>query len=213
MGHRGRCEPLGLPKIDWFDFADSWRALYHPQMELVRSGKRPWVKLDVLHRESLASIWSKFELGPISEERLDEFNRVWHRLDPWSDVIPGLKRLKKKFIIGPNSNAHIALSINLAKRSGLPWDAIMGAEIAHAYKPMPEEYLRNVAALDLEPQEVMMVAAHNYDLIGCSKCGLRTAFVLRGNEFGANQRSDLEPTQRYDFNAVSFEDLADQLGC
>lgn len=202
-----------LPDINWFDFADSWRALYHPQMELVRSGQRPWVKLDVLHRESLATVWNKYELGPIAEEELDEFNRVWHRLDPWPDTIPGLRRLKSKFIIAPNSNAHIALSTSLAKRAGIPWDVILGAEIAQTYKPMPEEYLRNVAALDLEPDQVMMVAAHNYDLIGCTKCGLHAAFVLRKDEFGAGQTWDLSPSQEYDFNAVNFEDLADQLGC
>ena len=201
-----------LKQIDWAAFADAWRGLYHPQMELVRSGQRPWVKLDVLHRESLSKVTEEFGISGLSSDILDEFNRVWHRLDPWPDTVAGLRRLKNKFIIAPNSNGHIALIVAMAKRASIPWDAVLGAEIAHAYKPMPEEYQRNVAALDLAPEQVMMVAAHNYDLVGASKCGLRTAFVLRRHEFGPGQTSDLGPAQDYDINALDFEDLATQLG-
>lgn len=201
-----------LPKVDWGGFADAWRGLYHPQMEQVRSGRRPWTKLDNLHRESLDMVASKFDLLGVPAEALDEFNRVWHRLDPWPDTIPGLTRLKSRYIIAPNSNAHIALLLGMAKRAGIPWDAILGAEIAHAYKPMPEEYLRNIAALDLSPAEVMMVAAHNYDLIGAGACGLATAFVLRATEFGPEQTTDLKPEQKYDIVAADFVDLAGQLG-
>lgn len=202
----------GLGHVDWGAFADAWRGLYHPQMELVRSGQREWVKLDVLHRESLSKVAEQFGISGLPDALLDEFNRVWHRLDPWPDTVPGLKRLKRKFVIAPNSNGHIALIVAMAKRACIPWDAVLGAEIARAYKPMPEEYRRNVASLDLDPKEVMMVATHNYDLIGASKCGLRTAFVLRPMEFGPRQTSDLRPAQKYDVNAQDFEDLATQLG-
>lgn len=201
-----------LRQIDWAAFADAWRGLYHPQMELVRSGQRPWVKLDILHRESLSKVAEDFGIGSLASDVLDEFNRVWHRLDPWPDTVAGLQRLKRKFIIAPNSNGHIALIVAMAKRASIPWDTVLGAEIARAYKPMPEEYQRNVAALDLKPEQVMMVAAHNYDLVGASKCGLRTAFVLRRHEFGPGQTSDLGPAQDYDINAQDFEDLATQLG-
>ena len=203
----------GLTTVDWGAFADAWRGLYHPQMEKVRSGQRPWTKLDNLHRESLETVAGQFGLSGVPKETLDELNRVWHRLDPWPDTIPGLARLKSRYIIAPNSNGHIALLLSMAKRARIPWDAILGAEIAGTYKPMPEEYLRNVAALDLSPGEVMMVAAHNYDLIGAGACGLATAFVLRANEFGSNQTSDLEPERTYDFVATDFVNLAEQLGC
>jgi 2-haloacid dehalogenase len=199
--------------IDWPRFADAWRALYHPQMEEVRSGRRPWTKLDNLHRESLDIVARDFGLTGIPADELNDFNRVWHRLDPWPDTIPGLERLKARYIIAPNSNGHIALILAMAKRAGIPWDAILGAEIARAYKPMPEEYLRNVECLGLEPAQVMMVAAHNYDLIGASKCGLRTAFVLRATEFGPAQTSDLAPAQAYDVTAMDFVDLARRLDC
>lgn len=204
---------LNLGSIDWAGFADAWRALYHPSMEAVRNGSRGWTKLDTLHRESLDLVLRGFGISGIAETDLAEFNRVWHRLDPWPDVIDGLRRLKTKYVIAPNSNGHIALMITMAKRAGLPWDAVLGAEIAHTYKPKPEEYLRNVEALGIEPEMTMMVAAHNYDLIGAKGCGLKTAFVARGMEFGPKQTSDLMAEADYDFVANDFRDLATQLGC
>lgn len=204
---------LNLNVVDWPAFADAWRALYHPSMEAVRNGSRAFTKLDNLHRESLDLVLRSFGLAGIPEADLAEFNRVWHRLDPWPDVVDGLRRLKARYIIAPNSNGHIALMIAMAKRAGLPWDAVLGAEIARTYKPRPEEYLRNVEALDLEPSMTMMVAAHNYDVIGAKRCGLKTAFVARRMEFGPKQTSDLTPEEEYDLVADDFGDLATRLGC
>jgi 2-haloacid dehalogenase len=203
---------LGLRDVDWPAFADAWRGLYQPQMEGVRSGQRPWTNLDVLHREALDRVLSQFGLDAVPEAERAEFNLVWHRLDPWPDTVQGLRRLKLRFIVAPNSNGHIALQVNLAKRAGLDWDAILGAEIAHAYKPLPEVYLKSAAALSLAPSDVMMVAAHNSDLIAAAACGLRTAFVPRPTEHGSGQSSDLEPTDAYDVVARDFLDLAGRLG-
>jgi 2-haloacid dehalogenase len=202
---------LGTTSVDWLAFADAWRAQYQPQMETVRSGQRPWTTLDVLHREALATVLPAFGLGELSDADRDELTRSWHRLDPWSDVVDGLTRLKSRYIIAPNSNGNIALLVNMAKRAGLPWDAILGAEIARAYKPRPEVYLRCAEALGLEPAAVMMVAAHNSDLVTAAECGLQTAFVPRPAEYGSNQMSDLAPEHAFDLIATDFIDLANQL--
>jgi 2-haloacid dehalogenase len=202
---------LGAISVDWLAFADAWRAQYQPQMETVRSGQRPWTTLDVLHHEALATVLPAFGLGELSDADRDELTRAWHRLDPWPDVVDGLARLKSRYIIAPNSNGNIALLVNMAKRAGLPWDAILGAEIARAYKPRPEVYLRCAEALGLEPAAVMMVAAHNSDLVTAAECGLQTAFVPRPAEHGPNQMSDLAPERAFDLIATDFIDLANQL--
>ena len=168
---------FGLPER----FADDWRAQYQPQLETVRSGARPWVNLDVLHRIGLDRVLRDMELT-LAEPQRAELTRAWHRLDPWPDVVEGLTRLKESHIIAPCSNGHIAQSVNLAKHAGLPWDAILGAEIAHAYKPDPSVYAKSVDALGLEPHEVCMVAAHRDDLIAAKAVGLQTAFVPRPQE-------------------------------
>jgi 2-haloacid dehalogenase len=191
-----------------------WRKLYQPSMEEVRSGRRAFTILDVLHRESLDKLISRYGIKGLSEADIQHLNRVWHRLDPWPDAVAGLTRLKSRFIIAPCSNGNIALMVNMAKRAGLPWDCILGAETARAYKPMPEAYLASCRQLGLAPSSVMMVAAHNNDLKAAKAQGLATAFVPRPTEHGPGQTTDLAPDSNYvDIAATDFVDLAKKLGC
>jgi 2-haloacid dehalogenase len=194
-------------------FADAWRARYNPAMEAVRSGVRPFTRLDVLHREELDRILPAFGLDAarIPEDALADLNRAWHRLDPWPEVIEGLARLKRGFIIAPLSNGNIALLLNMAKRAGLPWDAILGAEVAQAYKPAPESYLRTAEVLGLRPEEVCLVAAHNSDLAAARRCGLATAYVIRPLESGPPPKV-IPPDQDWELVGDGFDDLAGQLG-
>jgi len=197
---------LGLPER----FGDDWRGRYQPQLETVRSGAREWTTLDVLHREALDEVLAEHGVDLPAEQR-DELNRVWHRLDPWPDTVPGLERLKERFVIAPVSNGNIALLVNMAKHAGLPWDAILGAELARAYKPQPQAYLRSVEALGIASREAMMVAAHNGDLATAAGLGLMTAFVPRPREHGPGQTSDLRPEGSYDVVATDLIDLANAL--
>jgi len=200
-------------KIDWEAFALAWRGLYEPSMEIVRQGKRPWVILDVLHREILLSLLPKFSLDDLKESEIDHLNYVWHRLKPWPDCVEGLSLLKKKFIIAALSNGNVALITNMAKNAGLPWDVILGAEMARAYKPQPEIYLTSAQMLGLDPSECLMVAAHNHDLQGAKSAGFLTAFVGRPTEYGFQQNTDLEAENGYDLVVVDLVDLAQKLGC
>jgi 2-haloacid dehalogenase len=199
-------EALGLEPR----FADDWRARYQPQMETVRSGARPWTILDVLHREALDEVLAAHGVDLTAAQR-DDLNLVWHRLDPWPDSVSGLTRLKERFVIAPVSNGNIALLVDMARHAGLPWDAILGAELARAYKPQPEAYLRSAEALGIEPGKAMMVAAHNGDLMAAARLGLMTAFVPRPTEHGPGQTSDLAPEADYDVVADDFIALANAL--
>jgi 2-haloacid dehalogenase len=200
--------------IDGATFADAWRAEYAPSMERVRQGELPWTKLDQLHRMSLDQLLPKFGLERLSESEKVLLNKVWHRLDPWPDSVAGLTRLKRKFIIAPLSNGNVSLMTNLAKFAGLPWDCILGAELARHYKPDPAVYRSAADFLDLSPAEVMMVAAHLGDLRAAKAVGLQTAFVVRPDEFGkrATRPPDLQPDDSVDLSARDFGDLATQLG-
>jgi 2-haloacid dehalogenase len=216
-GIAGEAEAFLGPKgyqLDWEAFADAWRARYQPSMAQIREGKRPFTKLDILHRENLVDILPDFGVSGLSDADLDYLNTAWHRLPPWPDTVPGLIRLKTKFIIGTQSNGNIALMVNMAKHGGLPWDVILGSEVVGAYKPQPEAYTRACEALMLPPDQVMMVAAHTNDLLAAQTQGLRTAFVARPLEFGTkNPKADIEPHPSMDVSAWSFTELADKLGC
>ena len=203
----------GITGVDWQAFADKWRGMYQPAMDEVRNGRRPFVKLDVLHRESLDKLVAEFGIKGLSEADLDNLNRAWHRLDPWPDSVPGLLRMKKKYILATLSNGNVALMVNMARRAGLPWDTILGAEVTRHYKPQPECYLGTADFLGLEPAEVALVAAHNSDLAAARRIGFRTCFVTRPNEKGPGQDKDLRAEQDWDFIARDFVHLADELGC
>ena len=197
--------------VDWERFADRWRGLYQPAMEQVRSGARSWTVLDVLHRESLDSLIEEFGLEELDEGQRLHMNRVWHRLRPWPDSVPGLTRLKADFIIAPLSNGNVSLLVDIARHAGLPWDVILGAEVAGHYKPQPEAYLTAARLLDLAPEQCMMVAAHNRDLAAAGELGFRTAFIPRPGEYGPGQKEDLEPTGPWDHCANGITGLADLL--
>ncbi len=201
----------GIEK-DWSAFADRWRAGYQPAMEAVRNGTRPWTILDVLHREILDEMLAEFSIEGLSETEVDHLNRAWHRLDPWPDSVAGLTRLKTKYTLFTLSNGNVALMVNMAKRAGLPWDVILGAEIAGHYKPQPGAYTKSVSLLGLQPEQAMLVAAHNDDLRAARALGLRTAFVRRPTEYGPDQDFDTDAEEDWDIVADDFVDLAKQMG-
>lgn len=199
--------------LDGAAFADRWRSLYGPSMTPVRRGEAPYRRLDDLHRESLVKVLEEFGLSLEDPAELEHLNRVWHRLDPWPDSVPGLTRLKGKFIIATMSNGHVALMVNMAKHAGLPWDMILGSEPAQNFKPKSVVYLTGADWLGLEPGEVMMTAAHNHDLAAARRLGFRTAYINRPTEYGPNQHKDTEAESDWDYITSSMEELADRLGC
>jgi len=200
-------------EADWQAFADAWRGRYQPSMSRVRDGKAPWTNLDGLHRASLDALLEEFGIGELDEQERDAMNRAWHRLPPWPDSVAGLTRLRKKYILATLSNGNVALLVNMARNAGLPWDAILGVEVARHYKPQPQAYLVTAELLGLAPHDCMMVAAHNGDLVAAAALGFRTAFVPRPTEHGPDQQTDLEAEHDFDIVGESFIDLAKQLGC
>lgn len=200
--------------VNWVDFADRWRLGYKPTMDKVRNGEIPWTRLDDVHRIILNGLLKEFQIEGLSEEEKIHWTHVWRRLKPWPDSVEGLTRLKKKYIIAPLSNGNIALMTSLAKFGGLPWDAILGAELARHYKPDKEVYVSAYYYLDLKPEEVMMCAAHAPDLKAARGNGLRTGFIYRPDEFGGGPVGVPDKAKPGDFDVVSASiiDLAQQMG-
>jgi len=204
---------LGREDIDPYAFADGWRARYQPAMARVRSGERPFVILDMLHREMLEDLLRSLDIEPqaLGEQGLTDLTNAWHRLEPWPDAIAGLRRLKAKFPIVTLSNGNIALMLDMARRAGLPWDAILGAEVSGHYKPDPEAYLSTARMLAIEPSELCLVAAHHSDLAAARGCGLMTAYVDRPMEYGGRPAPDRSFAQDWEWSVGSLTELADAL--
>jgi 2-haloacid dehalogenase len=202
-------KPLGY-SLDWIAFADAWRDQYQPGMEEVRSGRIPYTKLDVLHRQMLQKVLPNFDLDKLNDKALDQLTLAWHHLDAWKDVSSGLARLRKRFLIAPVSNGNVAIMSDLARRNSFLWDAILGADLARDYKPKAVVYLAAVDAFDLKPSECMMCAAHSDDLRAAAANGLRTAFIARPEERpGASESAPKYPV---DVLSSTTLDLATKLG-
>jgi 2-haloacid dehalogenase len=201
-----------LPGVDGDAFALAWRDGYKPAMARVMSGELGWTRIDDLHRLILVDVLERFGIAGLSEAQIDHLNRAWHRLAPWPDVVAGLMRLKSRYTICTLSNGNIALLTALAKHGGLPWDCILSAEVFRKYKPDPETYLGVARVFDLQPAQVMLVAAHQDDLAGARACGLATAYVERPLEFGRNRPKDVSGNRANTMHATDFLHLADLLG-
>jgi len=200
------------PAVDGSAFALAWRAGYQPAMQRVRSGELGWTLIDELHRLILDELLPGFGLAHLDEAARRHLNKVWHRLDPWPDSVAGLTRLKSLFTICTLSNGNLGLLTAMAKRAGLPWDCVLSAEVFRAYKPAPAAYLGVARVFDLEPAQVMLVAAHQDDLAGARACGLQTAYIERRFEFGAAQPKDVSPHPANTWHARDLLHLAEQLG-
>ena len=196
--------------IDWTAFADAWHRQYRPAMDEVRSCRLPFSKLDILYRQNLDGILPQFGLADLDEATRTELNGAWHRLDAWPDAAPALARLRPRYWLAPCSNGNVSIMVDLARRNGFVWDAILGAEFARDYKPSAVVYLSAAAAFDCKPEEAMMVAAHSYDLAAAAAAGWRTAFVARPDEYGPGTGESVASVA-VDVSATSLTELADRL--
>jgi 2-haloacid dehalogenase len=197
---------------DWPALANAWRSKYRPFMDRVRNNELPWMKFEALHRLSLDETLAEMGIDGFSERDRDELNGVWEHLRPWPDAVDGLLRLRSRYLVAPLSNGHMALLARMAKHGGLPWDCILSAELAHAYKPDPAVYRMAADLLDLELSDIVMVAAHTYDLEAAGSLGMGTVLVRRPDEFGPAGPPQPVRDEGFDLVVDGFTELADALG-
>jgi 2-haloacid dehalogenase len=198
--------------MDWAALSADWRDLYREKMDQVIAGQRPWLRVDVIYREALDQLLERHNLTQtFNPAERDDFNQLWNHLDAWPDSVEGLTRLRRKFTTTTLSNAAMSTMIEVVKHAGLPFDAILSAELARSYKPAPAVYQLAVDYLGYKPDEILMVAAHKYDLKAARAFGLHTAFVARPLEFGPNVAANISPEPFFDLYTKSLVELADAL--
>jgi len=202
---------LGL-QADWAALADAWRKGYFATMAKVGRSELPWDTIDALHRQVLDHLLPRHGLQALTEDERAQFNTVWHRLAPWPDTVAGLTRLKQRLTITTLSNGNLSLLVAMARHGGLPWDAVLSAELFGRFKPDPAVYLGAARLLGLAPGQVMMVAAHPFDLVAAQKAGLKTAYIPRPDEYGPGGPMEPVGDAVFDIVAPDLGNLAQQLG-
>ena len=199
-------KPLGHA-LDWLAFADAWRGEYQGAMDQVRDGHIPFVKLDVLHRQNLDKVMARSASRRRKRCCATSISPGTGSM-PGPTCRPGLARLKRRLWLAPVSNGNISLMVDLARRNGMPWDAILGSEIAGDYKPKPRVYLRACEAFDLPPGRVHDGrGAQQRPLArgGAAACAPPTS---RARTNTARARASARRRVPVDFAANSLEDLA-----
>ncbi|MBV9581868.1 MAG: haloacid dehalogenase type II [Chloroflexi bacterium] len=199
--------------VDWSTFADEWRREgYIRGIARIRAGEIPYVSSDVLFRRKLDELMPKYSVTGVSDAEVDDLASAWSRLDPWADTVGGLRRLKSRYIISPLSNGSFATLTAMAKHGGMPWDCIIATELRQTFKPEREAYMLAANLLDLQPDQIMLVAAHDSDLKAAQSNGLHTALIPRPQEWGPNAPPLPPPDPTFDYVASDFGELASQLG-
>ncbi len=212
-----QCEAFGREHsvaADWGAFVDDWRYDgYMGGIGRVIRGEAQFTTADNLHRAKLGALAAAAGWKGVSDVDLDALNHAWHLLDPWPDAVAGLERLRSRFVVSTLSNGNLSLLVDMARHAGLHWDAVLSADVTGAFKPDPLCYQAGARFLGLQPEQVMMVAAHKGDLQAAQKAGLKAAFIPRPLEAGPNRDVDLSPDPAFQSIASDFHALADQLGC
>jgi 2-haloacid dehalogenase len=204
-GHGCRIGAARGIDADWEGLAREWRSRLARMLAPVIEGKRGFASFFELHREELDEVVGKNGAEGLSASDRDELTEGWSALAPWPEAVEGLGLLKSRYVVGPLSNGSVRQLVDLAKFGGLPWDVVLGANLFQTYKPAAGFYLGAAELMELEPREILMVAAHNNDLQGAAGQGFRTCFVHRATE-------DEEPSGTYDLEVHGFLELAERLG-
>jgi 2-haloacid dehalogenase len=196
---------------DWGAFIDQWRTCENPGKQSVSSGATPWKNLKQIHAEALDPLLRDFGLAGLSPAQRAWLLESWSLGQPWPDTLPGLTAIRARLPIASLSNGSVSQMVKLARHAGLPWDCILSSEMFRAYKPAQQVYLGACRYLDLAPREVMLCAAHNYDLRAADSFGLATAFIPRPTEFGPAQIQDFTPEGEWTYLAADLVDLGRQI--
>lgn len=198
---------------NWSGFLADWNASAVSIVLAIVAGERSWIPPGQLFREALEKVLTTRGLA----DQLDETDRlglmsVWSQMEPWHDSAEGLGRLKRKFTVAALSNAGMAGVIAIAKRGKLPFDAVLTGELVHSYKPSADVYRAASTYLGFSPGEIMMVAAHKFDLKAAKAAGLKTAYIPRPLETGPGTKVDRSPETFIDIIAEDLIDLSKKIG-
>ena len=218
-------------KVDWQTFTKRWRT---KALEMALNSKRedlPRGSIDGVHRYTLDEVLRELALEGLNDGEKEEIVLFWHRIPPWPDAPKGHARLRKKYTVSTLTILSVPMVIGVSRVAPFYWDCVVSCQMLEWYKFHPSVYRSGAELIGVLPQEVMMVAAHNLDLLAAHKVGFRTALVERPEEWGkgtspnqipdhidegsAHKEDDsTEGLENFSADVVagSLEDLADKLG-
>ena len=189
---------------EWHSLANDWR---RRTMKGIVGPRLPAFHMDDVHRRTLDETLAHFGLGSFSEDDRLELWRTWHRLDAWPDFPGALAAIRERLPVVSFTMLPTSLIVDVSRRNGITWDAVISCEMIGVYKPHPEAYQTAARWLGLAPAQILMVACHNFDLDAARQVGFKTAFVKRPHEWGPEGPPDPVPNPACDLIVEGFDAL------
>lgn len=199
---------------DWHVVANDWRRrAMKGIVGHIAAPEQPAFNMDDVHRRTLDETLAQHELTDFTDAERHHLWRAWHELDAWPDFPAAQAKLRRRFPVVSFTMLPTALVVDVSRRNGIAWDAVISCEMIGVYKPHPQAYAAAARWMALEPPQILMVACHNFDLDAAKKAGYRTAFVRRPAEWGPAGPPDPNPSPIHDLVFDGFAELAGALGC
>jgi len=199
-------------ELDARQFASDWRGGMFEKLALVKSGDIPRMNADEIHRLVLDEVLESHSTLQLSSDERDDLNGVWHRLNTWPDAVDAIHTLRDTYSVNVLTVMSYAITVDSSKFNRLSWDGILSCEFLERYKTDARAYQQAAELLRLEPEEVMMVAAHTSDLMGAKNAGLKTAYVYQ-DDWNTEQspREPVHALDNFDVSVKTFPELVDKL--
>jgi 2-haloacid dehalogenase len=196
-------------ECDWHELANEYR---RRSLRRMLGAVKPSFNIDDVHRDILDELLVENGITAFSSDDRRRVAGVWHELDAWPDFVPALARLRQRYICVSFTILSLSLVVDVSRRNGIHWDAVLPCEMLGIYKPRVEAYHRVASLLATPATQILMVACHNFDLGAARGAGYRTAFVHRPAEWGPAGPPDPVPNAATDFEVAGFAELAAHLG-
>ena len=195
-------------QADWAAVTNEYR---RRSLKGIVNAEHPAYNFDDVHRAKLDEVIAHFKLDALTAADRDAIWRSWHALDAWPGFAAAAARIRQRYIVASFTLLTTSLVVDVSRKNGIVWDAIISCEMIGVYKTRPQAYLTAAKWLQLPPAQIMMVACHNFDLDAARACGYQTAFVRRPDEWGPGGPPDPRPNPACTVVVDDFEALADEL--
>jgi 2-haloacid dehalogenase len=159
---------------------------FFPAFERLRFERTlgPYLPYRDLLRQTLAEAMRQFGLEYVEADG-DALVAAISGFGPWPDVPPALERLRRACKLAIVSNSDDDIIAGNVQRIGVPFDAVITAEQARAYKPAPAVFAHVLRTLDCGKDDVLHVAqGFDYDIMPTHDLGWERVWINRYGKAG-----------------------------
>ncbi|KAL0940133.1 haloacid dehalogenase [Colletotrichum truncatum] len=175
--------PSTVPKDEASKLTLEWRRQYFIENDRrFRQGLHP-ENIDVTLARVLDEVLNQ---SPGHASALDSNTRQcmvesWHSQPAWPEVEKAIRGVREDLglEVFVHANGTTRLQLDLTRSSGLTFNMLFSSQLLGLYKPNLDAYKKALELVKLQAEQVVMVAAHAYDLRAAKQLGMKTIYIHR----------------------------------